>query len=60
MILTVVANASGQGLSERRACQVLGLSPRTLQRWRQPVSAPPPPLARARSTPSPVRKRRRS
>lgn len=39
MIRELVAEASAQGLSEQRACQVLGLTPRTLQRWRQPVSA---------------------
>lgn len=27
----------GQGLTQKRACQVLGLSPRTLQRWREPA-----------------------
>ncbi len=41
MILALVAEAAAQGLSEHRACQVLGLTPRTLQRWRQPVPAPP-------------------
>jgi len=41
MMLKLVAEASGQGLSERRASQVLGLTPRTLQRWRQPAPAPP-------------------
>jgi len=41
MIQELVADASGQGLSERRACQVLRFSPRTLQRWRQPGSAQP-------------------
>ncbi len=41
MILALVAEASAQGLSEQRACQVLGLTPRTLQRWRQPVPALP-------------------
>jgi len=41
MILALVAEASAQGLSEHRACQVLGLTPRTLQRWRQAVPALP-------------------
>jgi len=41
VILALVAEASAQGLSEHRACQVLGLTPRTLQRWRQPVPALP-------------------
>lgn len=37
MILDLVAEAMSQGLSQKRACQVLSLSPRTLQRWREPV-----------------------
>lgn len=41
MILDLVADATAQGLSECRACQVLGPTPRTLQRWRQPASAQP-------------------
>ncbi len=41
MILDLVADATAHGLSEQGACQVLGLTPRTLQRWRQPVPAPP-------------------
>jgi len=41
VIRELVAEATAQGLSERRACQVLGLTPRTLQRWRQPISAQP-------------------
>lgn len=41
MIRELVADATARGLSERRACQVLGLTPRTLQRWRQPAPAPP-------------------
>ena len=41
MIRELVAEASAQGLSEHQACQVLGLTARTLQRWRQPVPAPP-------------------
>lgn len=39
MMCDLVADASAHGLSERRACQVLGLTPRTLQRWRLPVLA---------------------
>jgi len=49
MIRHLVAEARGQGLRERRACQVLGLSPRTLERWRQP-----PPAAAAPPRPRPV------
>ena len=41
MIRDLVAEAAARGLSEQRACQVLGLTPRTLQRWRQPVLTPP-------------------
>ena len=37
----LVADATAHGLNERRACQVLGLTPRTLQRWRQPARAQP-------------------
>ena len=39
MMCDLVADASAHGLSERRACQVMGLTPRTLQRWRLPVLA---------------------
>ena len=42
MIQEWVAEAAAQGLSARQACCVLGLSPRTLQRWHQPL---PPQLA---------------
>lgn len=37
MILALVAEAMSQGLTQKRACDVLSLSPRTLQRWRQPA-----------------------
>ncbi|MBC8450558.1 MAG: hypothetical protein H8D78_22720 [Chloroflexi bacterium] len=37
MILDLVAEAMSQGLTQKRACEVLSLSPRTLQRWQQPV-----------------------
>ncbi|HID61728.1 MAG TPA: hypothetical protein EYP49_03130, partial [Anaerolineae bacterium] len=37
MILDLVAEAMSQGLSQKRACEVLSLSPRTLQRWRRPA-----------------------
>jgi len=39
VIRELVTEATVHGLSARRACHVLGLTPRTLQRWRQPVSA---------------------
>ena len=46
MIQEWVAEAAAQGLSARQACRVLGLSPRTLQRWHQPIppqpAVPPP------------------
>jgi hypothetical protein len=37
MIRTWVATATSDGLSTERACAVLGLSPRTLQRWQHPA-----------------------
>jgi len=37
VILDLVAEAMSQGLTQKQACAVLSLSPRTLQRWRQPV-----------------------
>jgi putative transposase len=37
VILDLVTEAMSQGLAQKRACQVLSLSPRTLQRWRQPA-----------------------
>lgn len=36
-MLELVAEARARGLSRERACQVLTISPRSLQRWRQPV-----------------------
>ena len=45
MIQAWVAEAAAQGLSARQAGRVLGLSPRTLQRWHQPI--PPPPTVPA-------------
>ena len=38
MILDLIAEAQANGLTAERACQVLGLSPRTLQRWNAPPS----------------------
>lgn len=40
MIQEWVAEAAAQGLRARHACRVLGLSPRTLQRWHQPMPRP--------------------
>ncbi len=37
MMLTWVATATGAGLPIKRACAVLGLAPRTLQRWQSPA-----------------------
>jgi transposase InsO family protein len=37
MIQTWVATATTDGLSTQRACAIIGLSPRTLQRWQRPV-----------------------
>ena len=37
MIQTWVALAIADGLSTKRACAVLGLAPRTLQRWQRPA-----------------------
>ena len=39
MILDLVAEAMSQGLTQKRVCDVLSLSPRTLQRWQQPAKA---------------------
>lgn len=33
MVLDLIAEAQAEGLSRERACEVLGLSPRTCQRW---------------------------
>ncbi len=50
MIQTWVAAAVADGLSAKRACAVLGLTPRTLQRWQRPPDPDlAPPVARARS-----------
>lgn len=37
MIQTWVATATADGLSLKRACAILGLTPRTLQRWQRPA-----------------------
>ena len=50
MIQTWVAAASADGLSAKRACAVLGLAPRTLQRWQRPAP-PSQPARHARSRP---------
>ncbi len=36
MILELIADAQAEGLPAERACEVVGLSPRTLQRWHAP------------------------
>ena len=46
MILDLIAEAKADGLSTKRACEVLGLSPRTVQRWQASVQ-PLPALATA-------------
>ena len=51
MIQTWVATATAEGLSIERACAVLGLAPRTLQRWQRPAQ---PNLAARRARPRPV------
>lgn len=48
MILDLVTEAQAQGLSEQRASQVLGVSPRTLQRWRAPMVPVPSVTSRPR------------
>jgi putative transposase len=50
MIQTWLATAKADGLSAERACAVLGLTPRTLQRWQHPARPQPAPR-RARSRP---------
>jgi len=47
-MLELVAEAKAQGLAEARASQVLQVSPRSLQRWRQPARAKAPPAPRPR------------
>ena len=39
MILTLIAEAKAAGLPSERACAVLSLSPRTVQRWKAPVTS---------------------
>jgi len=52
MILDLLAEAQAEGLSREGACEVLGLSPRTPQRWNAaPPSAPAHPPALRRSRP---------
>jgi putative transposase len=46
----LVAEAKAEGLPQKRACQVLRISPRSLQRWRRPLQ----PKAPAASRPRPV------
>jgi len=37
VIVDLIAEAKADGLGAKRACKVLGLSPRTVQRWKSPV-----------------------
>lgn len=46
----LVGEAKAEGLPEKRACQVLRISPRSLQRWRRP----PQPKASAAPRPRPL------
>ena len=39
MIRELVAEAQADGLTTQQACDVIGLSPRTLQRWQVPAAA---------------------
>lgn len=48
MIQELVAAAKAEGLPEQRACQVLRLSPRSLQRWRRPAPVKAPAAPRPR------------
>ena len=47
-MLELVAEAKAQGLPEHRASQVLRISPRSLQRWREPVRSKAPAAPRPR------------
>jgi transposase InsO family protein len=54
VILALIAEAKAAGLPAERACQVLSLSPRTVQRWKAPATptaageAEPPVMVRSR------------
>jgi hypothetical protein len=48
VMLELVAEAKAQGLPEHRASQVLRISPRSLQRWRQPARPKVPAAPRPR------------
>jgi putative transposase len=41
MILDLIRHARAEGLPTEKACQVLGLSPRTVQRWQTGPTVPP-------------------
>jgi len=41
VIVDLIAEAKADGLGVKRACKVLGLSPRTVQRWKAPVQSLP-------------------
>jgi putative transposase len=49
-VLELVAEAKAQGLPEERASEVLRVSPRTLQRWREPARPTAPAAPRPRPT----------
>ncbi len=49
-MLELVAEAKAQGLPEERASAVLQVSPRSLQRWREPVQPTAPAAPRPRPT----------
>jgi putative transposase len=49
-MLDLIVEAKAQGLPEQRACQVLRVAPRSLQRWRRPATPRP-----AEARPAPAR-----
>ena len=61
MIRDLIAEAHGAGLTTQRACAVIGLSPRTLQRWQaaDPSRSRAPGIAGAPITGVPVTRRPR-
>ena len=53
MILDLIGEAKAAGLPAERACAVLSLSPRTVQRWKAPAT----PTARETEAPTVARRR---
>ena len=49
MIMGLIAEAKAAGLPAQRSCEVLGLSPRTVQRWKAPPATKTGQLAVLRS-----------